>query len=110
MAQVNTSLLRAQLRRRRLLISLVLLLIVAGYVFFSNRGIISRFSLQWEKAQLQEDISNYKQKIDSLQNYIQRLHSDTLLIERLAREQHGMIKPGETIFFIESSKADKEPN
>lgn len=50
---------------------------------------------------MQTEILQSKYQRDSLQRNIEKLHSDTLLIEQIAREKYGMIKQGETVFIVE---------
>ena len=73
---------------------------IAAYILFSSRGLFARVSLEWERRTLQERVKAVTLEQDSLRNVIRSLESDTLLIERLAREKYGMIKPGERVFII----------
>lgn len=40
---------------------------------------------------------------DSLRSVIKSLESDTTIIERLARERYGYVRPGEQVFIIGNS-------
>jgi cell division protein FtsB len=94
-------------QRKRLLIGLLLGIPLGGYALFSSRGVFSRLSLEVEKRQLEETILTMRQQQDSLRTVLKRLESDTLLIEQLARERYGMIKPGEEVFLIDSSHTEQ---
>jgi cell division protein FtsB len=73
-------------------------------VLFSNYGIIKRFALEGRKNELYKDLRANKKIIDSLNQRIDVLESDSTEMERLAREEYGMIKPGEKVFIIRKKK------
>jgi cell division protein FtsB len=87
-------------QKRRLMLGMLLGVPIAAYILFSSRGLFARVSLEWERRTLQERVKAVTLEQDSLRNVIRSLESDTLLIERLAREKYGMIKPGERVFII----------
>lgn len=93
--------LRKQLKRRRLIIGILILVPLLGFVLFSKRGIIARIGLESEKSAMLKEIEQAQKQQDSLKTVIKRLNSDTLLIEKLAREKYGMIRPGETVYKVE---------
>lgn len=81
--------------------AILILVPLFGFVLFSKRGIIARVGLEMEKQAMQAEIAQVRQQQDSLRIVIQRLQSDTTLIEKLAREKYGMVRPGETVYRIE---------
>ncbi len=87
--------------RRRLLLSLLLVAPVLGFVTFSSYGLLTRIELEMEYARIEQDIRHEGERRDSLLLWNKRLRSDTLLIEKMAREDYGMIKPGETVYVLE---------
>lgn len=93
--------LRKQLKRRRLIIAIIVIVPLVGFVLFSKRGVIARIGLETEKSTMMHEIQQAQRQQDSLQAIIKQLHSDTLLIEKLAREKYGMIRPGETVYTID---------
>lgn len=101
MAQPTPHTLRKKLKRRRLIMAILILVPVLGFVLFSKRGIIARVGLEMEKQAMQAEIAQVRQQQDSLRTIIQRLQSDTTLIEKLAREKYGMVRPGETVYRVE---------
>lgn len=82
-----------------------LILVLGGFMvlwfaFFDTYSIWTRFELnqrkddlKMKKEQLKEETAVLKQKIENLQN-------DPALLERIAREEYGMKKEGETIYKI----------
>lgn len=81
--------------------AILILVPLLGFVLFSKRGIIARVGLEMEKQAMQAEIAQVRQQQDSLRIIIQRLQSDTTLIEKLAREKYGMVRPGETVYRVE---------
>lgn len=68
---------------------------------FSNRGLLKRFELENEASTLREQVYSDRAIGDSLRRGIRSVTSDTAVIERVARERFGMIRPGETIYRID---------
>lgn len=52
------------------------------------------------KAELQVKVETTRQRIDALDRRIQRLRDDPLLLERLAREELGLVKDGDVVFVL----------
>lgn len=88
-------------RKRRLMIAAIIGIPVASYALFSSRGLFARMSLEWERKSLAGRIESVRKEQDSLKNHIHRLEQDTTLIEKIAREKYGMIKPGEKVFIVD---------
>lgn len=69
---------------------------------FGEQGFIAVYKARQEKQYLIKEIDESKQMIDSLKLEIERLKSDTVYIERVAREKLGMARRNEKVFkFIE---------
>ena len=83
------------------MLAIIVLVPVLGFVLFSKRGVIARVGLEMEKKEVLEEIRQARARQDSLRTEIGRLRTDTLLIEKLAREKYGMIKPGETVYSVQ---------
>lgn len=76
------------------------LFLVVWFGFFDTYSVWTRLKLEREKKdlirrteQLVHDTSVLKQRIEALQD-------DPALLERIAREEYGMRRPGETIYRI----------
>lgn len=91
-------------KKKRYLWAGIGLLVVSGYIFFSNYGIYEGWQLESEKANIDADIQYQHFIRDSLKKVIRRLDKDDGEIERLARERYGMIKPGEEVLFVPPSQ------
>ena len=92
------------LKRRKVLIIGGIFLVISAFILFSDHGVISLISLQSKKSELAGEIDDLKTREDSLNAIINRLHSDTLEIERIAREKYGMVRKGEKVYYILKSE------
>ena len=95
-------------RRRRLFLAGLLLVPVLAFLVFYPYGLASRLRLEMEQSDIDERIGAAQERRDSLEAAIDRLHRDTLYIERLARERFGMIRPGERVYLLDSDDVDSD--
>lgn len=89
------------MKRRRLLIGGLISLLLLGFVLFTNHGVIMRLRLESERQKFTKEIEQAQTRGDSLRKQVYILKTDTLEIERLARQNYGLIKPGEEVYFVE---------
>ncbi len=83
------------------------LLAWVGYIlFFSNYGFVRKWQLEKERKELLNQIREEIRRRDSLEQRIKLLETDTLEIERIAREIYGLVKEGEEIYAITKKKAN----
>lgn len=92
------------MKRRRLIIGGALSATLLGFVLFTNHGVVKRIELEMRQKTIEREIVRQRIVTDSLLRHIRILETDTLEIERLARQNYGMIKPGEVVYFIEGKK------
>ncbi len=71
---------------------------------FSEYGLYKRLSLLSDHNSLRYDMYLLKQETDSLKKEISNLRTNNREIERLAREDFGLVKKGENIIFFQSKK------
>ena len=100
-AQLPLSEIEQRYRRRRILLFALILLGVSAFGLFSNYGFLTRWSLERHRTALADSLAQLQHNSDSLRARARELRSDTLEIERLARERYGMSKPGEQVFVIQ---------
>ena len=84
----------AHLSSARIIFGITALIVV--YFLFNFAG--SRFRAEQvnsQRSQLQEEIASMQSRYDRLQTLEQYLQSDEY-VEKVAREQLGLVKPGET--------------
>lgn len=97
---MNTQILNPLRWRKSFLILVLGGFMVVWFAFFDTYSVWTRFELnqrkddlKMKKEQLKEETAVLKQKIENLEN-------DPALLERIAREEYGMKKEGETIYKI----------
>lgn len=95
-------------QKRRLMIGMLIGVPIVAYSLFSSRGIFSRLSLEWERRSLRQRIEAAIKEQDSLKTTIHNLETDTLLIERIAREKYGMVRSGEKVFIVNEPSLEKK--
>jgi cell division protein FtsB len=69
---------------------------------FGTHGLIAMRRSQQEAAQVQREIDQINDENRQLQGRVKALKSDPATIERIAREEMGLARPGEYIFKIPS--------
>jgi cell division protein FtsB len=96
--------LRRLFRNRRFLLALAICVPLAGYVLFGNRGLVSRLRLEHQKAELEQRLRDAEAEAQRLKAQSRALDTDRTAIERVAREHHGMVRSGETVYKIAPSR------
>lgn len=103
MAAANVT--RTAWRRRRWWLktlafsAVAFLLLKLGLSFMmSEMGIFTFLELREQRSELQQELVELRDKNSRLSGQVEALKSDPLYIERLAREQLGMVRPGERVF------------
>jgi cell division protein FtsB len=88
------------LKNRKLMVICGITLIAAGFVIFGNRGILQRMRLQQQKAELEVKIKKAEEETKSLQGQSKALDGDKKAIEKVARENYGMVREGEKVYKV----------
>ena len=88
------------LKNKRFVVRFVAGAIVAGVVLFGDHGVIQRIRLSSRKSDLQAKIIEADQESKRLQAESRALDGDAKAIEKVAREKHGMIREGETVYKV----------
>lgn len=94
-------------KRRYAIIGTLVIIVIGIFVVFSDYGLLKRFRLELEKRDIQNEIATQNKIRDSLNLEIKMLITDSLTIEKIAREKYGMIKPGEEIYIIPNGESKK---
>ena len=88
---------------------LLLLLAFAGLVMYIAAGDGLLFDV-WQKEQelvvLEADVSRLEVQNDSLKKILRQLDGDMEYIEKVAREELGLIKPGEVVIPLVTEEGD----
>ncbi|NLG85775.1 MAG: septum formation initiator family protein [Firmicutes bacterium] len=81
----------------------ILFLVVLLYFGYSSLGQVKlMIALRQELAQVEQAIASAEQRTDEIKAEITYLKSDSY-VEKVARQELGLVKPGEIIFMPESS-------
>lgn len=88
-----------QLPRRGWLVVLVILLALFAWgLTAGDHGVWRLQQLHQRQAHLQQQISRLRQENERLRSRIQALRHNPSYIERLARQQLGLVRPGEVVY------------
>gem|GEM_PF-174825 len=86
-------------RLRNRIIASALLLLGVWITFFDSHSLIKRISWHREHADLVEANAKLRAEIERLEGEVAKGLSDEV-VERIAREEYGMRRPGETVYRI----------
>jgi cell division protein FtsB len=75
---------------------------------FGTHGVLAMRRSQQQAADIQKEIDQLNQENQKLQDRARSLKSDPTAIERIAREEIGLARPGEYIFKIPSTSGDSQ--
>ncbi len=90
---------------RNALVALILLsLTLAIHEVFGEHGLLALRRQKREYESLQQQIHQLQKENQQLEHQVKGLKSDPKAIERLAREQMKMARPGEVIFTLPEKK------
>ena len=81
-------------------LSFLLAMIIGwAYIFFTGQG--GWFELQAERetlAELESEVTALETTNDSLREVLWRMENDPAFVERMAREEYGLVLPGEHLY------------
>jgi cell division protein FtsB len=85
-------------------------LILLGFIFFvlicscfGERGIMNLLVLKKELREIKVYKQSLKVENDKLKDYIYLLKNDKRFIENIAREELGLVKAGEIVYFFDNN-------
>ena len=96
-------------RKRRLLFIALLAILIAGLSVVGNRSLVKIYRMNRTKTELQRQIERAKQGNQDLARKVQSLANDPDQVESIAREDLGLIKPGEVVYQFGPSRATPAP-
>ena len=76
------------------------------YAIVGARGAIHLWRLQGEKAKLDEQNYRLQKQNEALRQKITRLRTDDAFLEKIAREELNMVRPGEVIYRFRAAQSD----
>jgi cell division protein FtsB len=78
------------------------LVVMIGLAIGSEHGFLAMWRMQRQVAQLAYEVRTIEQENRDLGREIHRLRHDMGYIEKIAREELGLVRPGELVFeFVE---------
>jgi len=83
---------------------LALVVLILGFAFFGDRGILHMLKLSGQKADLMREITAAEADNQALRSEINSLRSDRRYIERVARTELGMVRDDELVFQFSDRK------
>ncbi|MGH2668122.1 MAG: FtsB family cell division protein [bacterium] len=99
------------MRRRRLLAGLaaLTLLLVCVHQIVGENGYLTLRQRRQEMRQLELEVRRLTEENQRFERQIQKLRSDPAAIERLAREEMKLARPGEFIFTLPAAPPPAPP-
>ncbi len=88
----------------------VAMLSLMGLILFSDNGLVELNRLKREKKVFVQKNRLLTQKNDHLRRTIQRLKSDPIYVEHIARSELGMIGTYQVIFKLSAARRGKPPD
>ena len=80
----------------------VFLVVMLALAIVNDRGFLAMWGMQRDVTQLASVVRSIEQENQDLWRTIGRLHNDMGYIEKIVREELGLIRPGELVFeFVE---------
>jgi len=86
--------------RKSFLITILVAFILVWILFIDTYSLYTRYELHQKKNELIERTSELQAETASLEEKIEELTDNADLLEKIAREEYGMRKPGETVYRI----------
>ncbi len=74
------------------------IVLLSVYTIFGDRGAIHLWRLRGEKEQMEEQNYRLQKENEALRQRITRLRSDDSYLEKIAREELNLVRPGEVIY------------
>ncbi len=88
----------ARRRRRRIRLVAACLGVLALASVLGNRSLVQIYQMNRTRAALEEEIARLKEANVALASEVRSIQEDPERLEGLAREDLGLVKPGETIY------------
>jgi cell division protein FtsB len=88
------------LTNKRFMFKFVVAWGIGLYLLLGSHGILQRIRLEHQKSELMSKIHAAESETMSLEAESKALDGDAKAIEKVAREKHGMIRDGETVYKV----------
>ena len=84
--------------RSRLVLVVILLLLLVAASLVGDRGLLRLYQLHRTRAALTREIEQVSAANSTLAEEVRALRTDPGRVEAIAREELGLVKPGETVY------------
>jgi cell division protein FtsB len=74
-----------------------LVVVAAGLAVYGGTGAVRVWQMQREIEAVERDLATLRARTAELARQVDRLRNDPLFIEKLAREELGLVREGETV-------------
>jgi len=78
--------------------------VLIWFSFIDTYSLKTRWELHNKKEKLKQQTQQLNKASEQLGRKIELLNNDPFLIEKIAREEYGMRKPGETVYKLKREK------
>ncbi|HZP32710.1 MAG TPA: septum formation initiator family protein [Candidatus Acidoferrales bacterium] len=85
------------------------LLLIAMHDVFGSHGLLAMHRTQAQVKQLRSEIDRLHQENSELTQEVKALRTDPKAVERIAREEMGLARPGEMIFKLPEQAQPLQP-
>lgn len=96
-------------RKRRLIIAAVLAIVIVAPSVSGKKSLVKIFQMSKTRTELQQDITRLRQINEDLAQKIQAFSRHSGQVEALAREDLGLVKPGEIVYQFDSAQSAAAP-
>lgn len=87
---------------------IVLLLVLAGFALFGDKGVLRMLKTYHQRTELQLKIDRLTAENRQLKQLIEALQNDHATIERIARQELGMVRQDEIVYQFPNQQAAPE--
>ncbi len=87
--------------KKSFLVGLLVAFLAIWFLFLDTYSLYTRYELHQRKVELERKTDELREEIDLLEVKIEEIETDPSVLERIAREEYGMRKPGETVYRVE---------
>ena len=94
-------------RRPRALGVVAVLLVVVALGAYGTRAVLKVAEMRREMDTMERDLATLRERTEALTKTVERLHNDPAYIEKLAREDLGYVREGETVLKFPKSDAGR---
>ncbi|MEX0929088.1 MAG: septum formation initiator family protein [Balneolales bacterium] len=86
--------------KKTFLVGLLAVFMVVWFGILDTYSLYTRYQLNKEKNELIRSTEQLRSESSILEAKIEAMESNPLLLEKIAREEYGMRKPGETVYRV----------